>query len=433
MKVSGFTDEVFHLVEDLKGDLKDDNGTIKEFSDIIDDQGCQYVDIVMEGGGVLGIALVGFTYVLEEVGIRFLQIGGASAGAINAILLAGLGTPAEAKSVEILEELASVDMRRFVDGDSDAKDFIDVALQYGGSSFSKAVLLSQLVQVYDNIRDNLGLNPGHVFQDWISNILERKKISTTSELLARLTQLPKGLKHRSRSEQIDVNPTLALVAADVSTQTKAIFPKMAELYWENPDKVNPSNYVRASMSIPFFFEPYRVDDIPTGEIAMGCWAKLADYKETLPKSCVFIDGGIMSNFPINLFHRPDRVPRSPTFGVKLGKDKKKTDTITQPFKLLSVIFDSARFTLDSDFIARNPDYRKLVSCIDTGEHNWLDFSLSDEAKIDLFKRGATEAAKFLREFDWTKYKRIREGIRTAVSRADLPENGRGDAVMSQSV
>jgi NTE family protein len=187
------------------------------------------------------------------------------------------------------------------------------------------------------------------------------------------------------------------------------------------------------MSIPFFFEPYRVNDIPRGEVVLGCWGKLADYKETLPKSCVFIDGGIMSNFPINLFHRPDRVPRAPTFGVKLGQDKKKTETITQPLKLLSVIFDSARFNLDSDFIARNPDYRKLVSCIETGDHNWLDFSLSDEAKIDLFKRGATEAAKFLREFDWGKYKKIREGIRTAVSRADLPDNGIGEAVMSQSV
>ena len=433
MEVSEFTDEVYHLVEDLKGDLKDDNGTIKEFSDIVDDQGFQYVDIVMEGGGVLGIALVGFTYVLEEVGIRFLQIGGASAGAINAILLAGIGTPGEAKSVEILRELASVDMREFVDGDGDAKDLIDAALRYGGSRLSKAVLISQLVQVYDNIRDTLGLNPGHVFQDWIANILKRKKITTTRDLLDRLNQLPDGLRHRSHSKQIDVKATLALVAADVSTQTKAIFPKMAQLYWKTPDRVNPSNYVRASMSIPFFFEPYRVNDIPTGEVAMGCWGKLADYKETLPKSCVFIDGGIMSNFPINLFHRPDRVPRSPTFGVKLGKDKKKTDTISQPFKLLNVIFDSARFTLDSDFIARNPDYRKLVSCIDTGEHNWLDFSLSDEAKIDLFKRGATEAAKFLKEFDWAKYKKIREGIRTAVGSADLPENGVGDAVMSQSV
>jgi len=33
----------------------------KQFSDIIDDRGNQYVDLVMEGGGVLGVALVGST------------------------------------------------------------------------------------------------------------------------------------------------------------------------------------------------------------------------------------------------------------------------------------------------------------------------------------------------------------------------------------
>ncbi len=33
--------------------------------------GIQFVDLVMEGGGVLGIALVGYTYALESVGIRF--------------------------------------------------------------------------------------------------------------------------------------------------------------------------------------------------------------------------------------------------------------------------------------------------------------------------------------------------------------------------
>ena len=51
--------------------------------------GNQYVDLVMEGGGVLGIALVGYTYVLEQAGLRFLGIAGTSAGAINAAYFAG--------------------------------------------------------------------------------------------------------------------------------------------------------------------------------------------------------------------------------------------------------------------------------------------------------------------------------------------------------
>ena len=38
----------------------------QNYSDIVDEFGNQYVDLVQEGGGVLGIALLGYTYVLEE-------------------------------------------------------------------------------------------------------------------------------------------------------------------------------------------------------------------------------------------------------------------------------------------------------------------------------------------------------------------------------
>lgn len=69
----------------------------RRFSDLVDQQGHQYVDLVMEGGGMLGIALVGYTWALEQAGLRFLGLGGTSAGSINALLLAALGPPAQAK------------------------------------------------------------------------------------------------------------------------------------------------------------------------------------------------------------------------------------------------------------------------------------------------------------------------------------------------
>jgi len=424
MEVSTFTEEVFHLVENLKKDLKRKN---KPFSDIVDDAGYQYVDFVMEGGGVLGIALVGFTYVLEQAGIRFLKIGGASAGAINALLLAALGTPADTKSEKIIGELANVNMYKFVDGDGDARSFIDSWL----SNENRLSIGFKALQVVDNINDELGLNPGEKFREWIIGILEKERIKNTADLRKRLDSIPASLHHRDGSSVDNVRADLALVAADVSTQTKAVFPRMAGLYWKNPDRVNPAEYVRASMSIPFFFQPMRVDNIPRGTGAMGLWKQYADYEQSIPKSCVFIDGGIMSNFPINLFHRPDRVPSAPTFGVKLGVDDRKTDDITKPFSLLRVIFDSARFNLDADFIARNPDYRKLVSCIGTGSHNWLNFGMSDDDKLDLFKKGAAEADRFLREFDWAEYKEIRRGIAQTINDADLKkETMAGDGVRS---
>src|SRR5207248_233345 len=81
----------------------------RSVSDIVDPAGNQYVDLVMGGGGVLGIALAGYTYVLEEAGVRFLRVGGTSAGSINALALAALGPPGEKKSERLIAELVALD------------------------------------------------------------------------------------------------------------------------------------------------------------------------------------------------------------------------------------------------------------------------------------------------------------------------------------
>jgi NTE family protein len=86
----------------------------KRFSDVTDHNGFQYVDLVQEGGGVLGIALVGYTYVLEQAGIRFFSLAGTSAGAINTLLLASLGKIGDAKLECILELLACQNLMEFV-------------------------------------------------------------------------------------------------------------------------------------------------------------------------------------------------------------------------------------------------------------------------------------------------------------------------------
>src|SRR5689334_7232857 len=78
-------------------------------SDVTDAEGHQYVDLVQEGGGVLGIALVGYTYVLEKMGIRFFSMAGTSAGSINTMLLACAGNKEDEKSDKIVEKLAALD------------------------------------------------------------------------------------------------------------------------------------------------------------------------------------------------------------------------------------------------------------------------------------------------------------------------------------
>lgn len=383
----------------------------KEISDIVDENNLQYVDLVMEGGGVLGIALTGYTYVLEQAGIRFLGIGGSSAGSINALMIAALGPPEEAKSEKLLSALADMPMASFIDGDQDARDFSHAVLKKAGL----IKLLWKALQIADNLDDDLGLNPGAKFFEWLTVQLKGAGIRTNADLLSRLRTVPRGLRVRPARTDADLQNgdaygRLIMVAADITTETKVEFPRMAELYWANPDEVNPACFARASMSIPFFFHPFRVDNCPKDT---DRWKKLAGYEGTLPDSVMFMDGGVMSNFPINVFHQPNRVPTAPTFGAKIGADRERPAAITKPSQLLGAVFDAARHTLDFDFISQNPDYNHLVTMIKTGDHNWLNFGMDAPDKIDLFARGAQAAAEFLCKFDWIKYKNIRQGIADA--------------------
>jgi NTE family protein len=377
----------------------------KHFSDVIDDQGNQYVDLVMEGGGVLGVALVGYTYVLEEMGLRFLRVGGTSAGSINAVLVAGLGTPQERKSEKIVRELANVDFWSFVDGGTAARAFVQTLVRHPsllGLGFRGLWVLGKVFK-------QLGLNPGGAFYDWLSGLLAGNGVRTTRDLRERMARLPSSLRTRDGEElgPERTSPHLALVAADISTQTKVEFPLMAPLYWSDSDSVNPAMYVRASMSIPGFFFPLRVAKVPQGPEARQRWVDLARYEEDPPQTATFVDGGIMSNFPIDLFHVPDKVPAAPTLGAKLGIDQRRSAELDRPQRLGAAVFSAASHTLDYDFIKRNPDYEKLVAYIDTGKHGWLDFDMTDKEKVDLFVRGASKAAEFLSTFNWEEYKDIR--------------------------
>jgi NTE family protein len=376
-----------------------------QVSDIVDGRGHQYVDLVMEGGGVLGIALVGYTYALESVGIRFLGVGGTSAGAINAIMVAAADSPRNPKSEKILQVLAELNMFDFVDGDADARDFVRAIIEE-----AKIVKLTwKAMQIIDNMLEDLGLNPGEEFLKWLSSRLRSFGIKNMDDLHKRLAALPDDLQTRAGQQMglAEAGSRLAIVSADVSTETKVVFPDMAGLYFANPQKVNPARFVRASMSIPGFFHPYRVTRIPKGPAAVKNWSKQAGYRGKLPTEVFFVDGGIMSNFPIDLFHAAG-VPLAPTFGARLGTDRTAPHVIKKPSQLLGAVFNAARHCADYDFIIKNPDYRKLLTNINTGQHNWLNFFMQDQDKVDLFVRGVEAATDFLLQFDWSSYKKLRE-------------------------
>lgn len=293
----------------------------KRFSDIQDAEGFQYVDLVMEGGGVLGLALVGYTYALEQAGIRFRSTAGTSAGAINALFLQVVGAPNEAKSTHMVKVVADMPMAEFQDGNPAGKLAVSGMLE--GS-----VVMPVIFSVFGGVLSDLGLNPGLRFHQWVTDSMKQYGIRNWAQLKAQMN-IPidglakcdeEGFAETPVSEE-SWSPQLKVVAAEVSTTTKLTLPEPdGELLYLDIDEANPADFVRASMSVPVFFEPYRIKGLPRSKFIKEEWEKRG-HSGTVPDEAVFIDGGVISNFPIAAFHTQASIPRMPTFGIKLGVEK----------------------------------------------------------------------------------------------------------------
>ncbi|SHJ63097.1 NTE family protein [Tangfeifania diversioriginum] len=399
--------EMLKEAEKLKG---------KVFSDIIDSEGRQYVDLVQEGGGVLGIALVGYTYILETAGIRFFNLAGTSAGAINTLVLAGIDSIEKSKSQQVLDVLARQDLFEFVDGDPVLKGIMQKVID--GTPIKKMwwKLLWNIKKIKKALFVNLGLNPGKAFEKWIEEVLKESpnQITTIGQLKEKRDKkhFPGGLKHRVSGDPLtDEMARIHIIAADVTTQTKVLFPEMGHLYWgDKMNEVSPAKMVRASMSVPFFFIPLEIGNLPgSGEPASNEWQQLANYHGHIPDKVKFVDGGMISNFPINVFHfKPGAIPRKPTFGVKLSSYRQECAEVDDFGSFAGAMISTMRHDADNEFLIQNPDFEKLICFIDADkDFNWLNFKMSDQKKKKLFLLGARKGLEFIQKFDWENYKKIR--------------------------
>ena len=318
-------------------------------------------DLVLEGGGVLGIAHVGAISVLAEAGYSFPRVAGTSAGSIvGALVAAGM---AASRMTEIMTTL---DYRRFVD-----RSLLD-RIPIGGP------LLSLLL-------DN-GVFEGDYLREWLGNILvDDCGVETFGDLAIDdpHSSLPPERRYR-----------LVVTATDVTRGELRYFPWDYErVYGLEADRQLVVDAVRASMSIPFFYEPTTLVG------ADGA-------------SSTLVDGGVLSNFPIDVFDRTDgRPPRWPTFGVKLipilPMDAAKVLPIAALFKhgpvaLAADLVMTAIVGRDQAHLAK-PWVNVRTMQVDTGGVNPVDFGLSEAQAGILFENGRTAATRFLTGWDWADY------------------------------
>jgi len=366
----------------------------------------QFVDLVMEGGGTLGIALVGYIHALEQAGIRFLGIGGSSVGAIVALLAYSCGERTAPKGEKLAAIIGDMNLGSMVDGPFIARRLSNLFGNKDACLRIFRMVLTGLLSL-PQILVKLGLNPGDKLFEWISDRLLENGIQNMADLNMLTSNLPDGLQHRETGDPITgYNTSLQIVVADITTSTKVVFPNMAPMYWAEPDKINPACFARASASIPVFFQPYTVSGISKLINNSDTWRKLGSFTGELSDKVSFADGGLLSNFPIDLFKRIG-VPRAPTLGARLGSKNRSAKDIVKIDQYAVKLFNSMRHYADYDFIFKNPLYNNLITHIPTDKYNWLNFAMTPEDKRGLFREGVIAGHKFLESFDWAKYKALR--------------------------
>jgi NTE family protein len=325
-------------------------------------------DLVLEGGGVLGIGHVGAVSVLENAGYSFPRVAGTSAGSIvGALVAAGM------RSSRITDIMAALDYRAFAD-----RSLLD-RVPVGGP------LLSLLLDD--------GVFEGDHLREWLGNLLvDECGVETFGDL---------AIDDPSSSLPSERRFRLVVTATDVTRGELVYLPWDYErAYGLDPAGQRVVDAVRASMSIPFFYEPTAV----TGSDG---------------SSSTLVDGGVLSNFPIDIFDRTDgRPPRWPTFGVKLlpllPMDAAKLLPIAGLFKHgpVALAANLAMTTVvgrDQAHLAK-PWVRSRTMQVDSAGVNPIDFGLSAAQATTLFENGRAAATRFLAEWDWEDYLATFRGV-----------------------
>ncbi len=154
---------------------------------------CQIIKVIYSIAFCKGIFLSArFGFIVKTIRILFFSLAGTSAGWIYAMLFAGLGDVSKPISGKVIEVLGNKNFYDFVDGDSHSKAFIKALLEKS----KKIKLFWYGWQVFDDIYDCLGLNPGDAFMKWLTEYLKNNGIETSADLLAAFRKQPAGLTVR---------------------------------------------------------------------------------------------------------------------------------------------------------------------------------------------------------------------------------------------
>ncbi len=220
-------------------------------------------NLVLDGGGVRGIALIGAIDELERRGFRPRRLLGSSAGAIVAALYA-----AGYRTSELVDLLAAAPI----------DDALDVSMRSPRAAVRRGTRLVT----------RRGLRSGSRVEDWLREALADRDVSTFADLT--LGGGDARLRYAAH-----------VVVSDLTAGRPRILPAEAPQLGVSPDQLDVTTALRASIAIPFVLAPVDIVD------------------ERSDDPHVLVDGGLLNTFPIDYFdHDPERVE---TIGIDLHGDE----------------------------------------------------------------------------------------------------------------
>lgn len=230
-----------------------------------------YKNLVLEGGGVRGLAYAGVFSVLEEKGIlpQIERVAGSSAGSIAGMLVS-IGYTAD----EIDSLMIELPVQKFNDGK--------------GGVWGK----------YRRFKKDFGIYKGEVFEKWLQQLVAYK----THKPLLTFEQL-----HQLHLQN-NLYKDFYCTGTNLSKQQLEIFS-----YTHTPG-MPIALAVRISSTVPLYFEPVALDN------------QLQKIKKADSISFVnyYVDGGMLSNYPISMFDTSEDGIENPLLSNKV---KFNTQTI----------------------------------------------------------------------------------------------------------
>jgi NTE family protein len=320
-------------------------------------------DLVLEGGGMKGIGLGGAVGALMRAGYEFPRVAGTSAGAIvGALVAAGIGEP------ELVGAMARLEYARVPD-----------------RGLPRIPLLSEGL----SLLHSGGAYEGDYLHDFVRDELQRLGVRTFGDL-----------RRSDPGADANLPPErgykLVVMATDVTNGRLLRLPWDYPAIGLDPDEQLVADAVRASISIPLYFDPVVVRDGASGQ------------------PITLVDGGVLSNYPIEIYDRTDlRPPRWPTFGVKVVPGLPAGDPelfpgialpALAPVKLLERVVATAIVGNDQTYLERPCVLRRTIA-VDTSAVGIVEFGASQQQRATVVANGGAAAERFLATWDWDAFRR----------------------------